>query len=75
MTFLQFQRQLLAVPAEGVPVSQSPTGEVIRQPLINVTTAQTTVSAVNGQTVVLGGLITKSHAQTKRRVPLLCTTM
>jgi hypothetical protein len=33
--------------------------------------AQTTVSALSGQTVVLGGLITKSKATTHRRVPLL----
>jgi type II secretion system protein D len=57
--------------AEGVPISISSTGEVVRQPLIDVTLAQTTVSALSGQTLVLGGLITKSRATTKRRVPVL----
>src|SRR5690606_14638270 len=52
-------------------ISTSTTGEVVRQPLINTTTAQTTVSAADGQTVVLGGLLTKDTAKTRRRVPLL----
>lgn len=56
---------------DGIPVSIASTGEVIRSPLINTTTAQTTVSAANGQTIVLGGLITKSKATVDRRVPLL----
>ena len=33
--------------------------------------AETTVSALNGQTLVLGGLITKVKSETHRRVPLL----
>jgi hypothetical protein len=57
--------------AEGIPVSISATGEVIRSPRIDITTAQTTVSAANGQTIVLGGLITKRMSTTDRRVPFL----
>lgn len=56
---------------EGVPISISATGEVVRQPLINITLAQTTVSAMDGQTVVLGGLITNTKASVSRRVPWL----
>jgi len=56
---------------EGVPVSISATGEVIRSPRIETITAQTTVSAASGQTVVLGGLISKSTAKISRKVPLL----
>ena len=56
---------------EGVPISISATGEVVRQPLINITLAQTTVSAMDGQTVVLGGLITNTKSSVSRRVPWL----
>jgi type II secretion system protein D len=65
------ERSALGPESEGVPISTSNTGEVVRQPLINTTTAQTTVSAVDGQTVVLGGLLTKTKSSTRRRVPLL----
>jgi type II secretion system protein D len=57
--------------AEGIPVSVSASGAVVRSPRINITTAQTTVSALSGQTVVLGGLIVSNKRQTHRRVPLL----
>jgi hypothetical protein len=40
-------------------------------PRINTTIAETTVNALNGQTLVLGGLITKVKSETHRRVPLL----
>lgn len=59
--------------SEGIPVSVLPTGDVIRSPRINTTLAQSTVSALSGQTIVLGGLITKTRAQTHRRVPLLAS--
>jgi type II secretion system protein D len=57
--------------AEGVPISVLTNGQVIRAPRIDTTTAQTTVSAMDGQTVVLGGLITKTKEKTSRRVPWL----
>jgi general secretion pathway protein D len=57
--------------AEGIPVSISATGEVVRTPRINRTSASTTVLAADGQTIVLGGLITKSKAVISRKVPLL----
>ena len=56
--------------AEGIPVSSSE-GQIIRSPKINTTTAQTTVSAMSDQTVVLGGLIAKSKNEFHRKVPLL----
>ncbi|HUT12068.1 MAG TPA: secretin N-terminal domain-containing protein [Thermoguttaceae bacterium] len=56
---------------EGIPISISATGEVIRSPRIDTTTAQTTVSALDGQTVVLGGLISKSKSDIQRKVPYL----
>jgi len=65
------EKSALGPEAEGVPISVSTTGAVVRQPVINTTTAQTTVSAMNGQTVVLSGLITKAKSQVHRRVPVL----
>lgn len=55
--------------AEGIPISISAAGQVIRSPRINTTRAQTTVSAADGQTIILAGLITKSRSQTNRRIP------
>lgn len=57
--------------ADGIPISVTNTGEVIKSPQIKVTNAETTVSARSGQTVILGGLITKSQTEFTRRVPYL----
>ena len=46
-------------------------GTVIRSPRINTITAATTVSALDGQTVVIGGLITNAKTKVDRRVPFL----
>ena len=54
--------------AEGTPISISE-GQVIRSPQIARTYVQTTVSAADGQTVVLGGLITNNKSEVTRRVP------
>ncbi|MCA9169188.1 MAG: hypothetical protein KDB23_16045, partial [Planctomycetales bacterium] len=56
---------------EGIPISINNNGDVIRSPIINTTVAQTTVSARHGQTVILGGLITKNRSTTARQVPFL----
>lgn len=55
--------------SEGIPISVSASGQVIRSPRINTTRAQTTVSAADGQTIILAGLITKSRSVTNRRIP------
>ena len=55
----------------GIPVSVSASGNVIRSPIFNITTASTTVSANSGETIIIGGLITKSSNDTVRRVPFL----
>jgi len=65
------EKSNLGPDAEGIPISISSTGDVIRSPRINTTRAQTTVSAADGQTIVLGGLITKEETTIARRVPLL----
>jgi type II secretion system protein D len=57
--------------AEGIPISVSANGQIVRAPRINSTTAVTTVSALSGQTVVLSGLITNRREDVHRRVPLL----
>ncbi len=56
--------------AEGIPISVSE-GVTIRSPRIKTITATTTVSALDGQTVVLGGLITTNKTKVDRRVPWL----
>jgi type II secretion system protein D len=60
----------LAPEQEGIPISVSG-DQVIRSPSINITLAQTTVSASSGETIVLGGLISKSESTVHRRVPYL----
>jgi general secretion pathway protein D len=57
--------------SEGIPISINETGQVIRSPIYNTTVASTTVSALDAQTVVLGGLITSRKDQRHRRVPYL----
>jgi hypothetical protein len=57
--------------ATGIPVFTDANGNVVRSPQIPLTTAQTTVSARNGQTVILGGLITKDQTESTRRIPYL----
>lgn len=56
---------------EGIPVSISATGEVVKTPRINTTRARTTVLVPSGQTVVIGGLIQKTKVSISRRVPVL----
>lgn len=65
------EKSELGPASEGIPISINNNGDVIRSPIINTTVAQTTVSARNGQTVILGGLITKTRNTTARQVPYL----
>jgi type II secretion system protein D len=57
--------------SEGIPVSFSTTGVPLRSPRFEVSAAQTTVSALSGQTVILGGLIQTRKADIHRRVPII----
>lgn len=57
--------------AEGTVVAVDAAGNAVRVPPIRRTKAQTTITARSGQTVILGGLITKSDTSTTRRVPYL----
>ena len=54
---------------DGIPISINANGDVIRSPRIEIITAQTTVSARSGQTVILGGLIRRRTATVSRKVP------
>jgi type II secretion system protein D len=57
---------------QGVPIFvDANTGNVVESPIINITTARTTVAVPNGQTIVLGGMITKSDDTLERKVPWL----
>jgi general secretion pathway protein D len=64
------ERSEVGPEAEGTPVTVA-NNQVIRSPRIDITKAETTVSATSGQTVVLGGLLTKRKEEYHRKVPLL----
>ena len=56
----------------GVPVfTDAQTGTVFNAPIENVSRTETSVSVPNGQTVVLGGIITDSESVNERKVPYL----
>lgn len=65
------EKSRLGAEDDGIPISINANGQVIRSPIIDTIVAQTTVSAVSGQTVILGGLITKDDSVIARRVPYL----
>lgn len=57
--------------SQGIPISISADGQAIYSPIFNVTQASTTVSAGDGETIIIGGLITKSNNTVHRRIPYL----
>lgn len=56
---------------EGIPISVAQDGSVIRSPILDTITAQATVSAADGETIILGGLINKEQRTNHRKVPWL----
>jgi len=59
-------------PGSGVPIFIDATnGNVIEAPIKDLITAKTTVGVRTGQTIVLGGMITKDTARIERKVPWL----
>lgn len=56
---------------EGIPISIAQNGTVIRSPRVDTITAQATVSAADGETIILGGLISRSTRTNHRQVPWL----
>ncbi len=65
------EKSSLGPEQDGIPVAVSVDGTVIRSPRVNTTTAQATVSATDGETIVLGGLITDEGQYVHRSVPFL----
>ncbi|MHB0956033.1 MAG: secretin N-terminal domain-containing protein [Pirellulaceae bacterium] len=57
--------------AEGIPVAVSAEGTIIRSPRVDTVTAQATVSVADGETVVLGGMISTEEETIERRAPFL----
>ena len=57
--------------ATGVPIFVNPDGSTIESPIIDQSQAQTTVNVPNGQTIVIGGMITRSDASNEAKVPWL----
>ncbi|OHB70460.1 MAG: hypothetical protein A2V70_11310 [Planctomycetes bacterium RBG_13_63_9] len=64
---IDLQQSQLSESEEDVPVSVSPDGDVIRTPRVVTTTAKSTLAVADGQSVVLGGLITKSESRRTER--------
>lgn len=58
-------------PSGGIPISSGGDNAVVLAPIINTTRAQTTVSAQDSQTVVIGGLISKSRTREERKLPII----
>ena len=56
--------------ADGIPVGYSD-GREVRSPKISEIQVITNISAMDGETVLLGGLIQKENQDIKRKVPLL----
>ena len=65
------ENSILGSLADGTQIGSTTGGAPLIARPINITAAQTTVSAKSGQTVVIGGLITKSDESTSRGVPYL----
>ena len=56
----------------GVPLFVDPTtGNQITSPIKDISTARTVVGVPNGQTIVLGGMISKNDETIERKVPWL----
>ncbi len=58
-------------PTDSVFLFQNQNGTTVNSPVIDTSTAQATVSLRDGQTIVLGGMITRTEGQVTRKVPWL----
>ena len=65
------EKSKLGPESEGIPISIAQDGTVIRSPRVDTITAQATVSAADGETIILGGLISRSTRTLHRQVPWL----
>lgn len=71
MVVMQVVARKDALSANSVPLFANPNGSQVTSPIIDTTNALTTVSVRNGQTIVLGGMITKRDESIERKVPVL----
>jgi type II secretion system protein D len=55
----------------SVSLGTNVNGTAITSPIVNTTNAITTIGVNSGQTVILGGMITKNDTVTERKVPVL----
>ena len=69
--FVNATKSALATGSPGVAVAVDATGNAVLQQPINSTSAQTTVMARSGQTVVFSGLIQETKSHTETGVPVL----
>jgi type II secretion system protein D len=65
------EKSVVGPDATGIPIAVDANGNAIRSPQIPITTAQTIAMARSGQTIILGGLITKDLEEQSRRIPYL----
>ncbi len=64
--------QFQTAPGTGVPIfTDATSGNVIEAPIKDITSAEATVRIETGQTIVLGGMITKGKVRVDRKVPVL----
>ncbi len=52
-----------------IPTTINASGQAVNTPAIDSTNANTVVSSMNGQTIVIGGMISKSKSEFHRKVP------
>ena len=69
--FVNATKSSLDLGAPGIPVAVDANGTPVLQQPINSTTAQTTIMARSGQTVVFSGLIQETKTNTEIGVPVL----
>ena len=55
----------------GVPILTNTNGTTVTSPIKDITTARTVVKVPDGQTIVLGGMITNTEDTVERKVPWL----
>ncbi len=71
MVVLELEAERSNRSPEGVPIATGIDGIPVESPIIDVSRISTTVSALSGQTIVVGGLINKDRIDESRRVPYL----
>jgi hypothetical protein len=69
--YLEAQKSAVGPEEQGIVITTGANGVPVRSPRIDTTSAFTTISARDGQTVVFAGLITSSKNAVVRRVPYL----